>query len=1505
MWTMLLVSLIASLLPIVAARALRRQAPAARRDLKPAKAAGLLTASPPSLEAKSHLHWQRLPKAGLSLGLGTGLTLLVMFLLGLGTLQIARASHPGGLQIGLAGTSTFFMDSNGFCSPPGTIDGPDGIWLPVVVTNTTAVETYTGLQLTASPPANTLADDAVRYLGTLGPGMTTTVFYFFDYTALRTLAGCTDGVNGWYAQPYTLTLTSLTSSLSAPSLFTDIFDSISMISAAAGGVRFSDVLGPGAAVGQVLTQSVVYNFGQNPANSQLFLQPSGNGSFNDQCFRLVGSAVTGSTVPGVPVGVEDTLFFPSTDTGPGADTITIEYQWLVLCSPGMTSQTFAWAEITSGTQFKYNGGGYGPTILPLPIPLTSVLAITKTVSPANLPVGGVATYTLQFANSFTQPIYLSRITDTLAAGIMYGGVVNSLSNITAANSSISPTVGATGTLVWFGIPFPSNIASYRIPASSSIFLIYTATITSTPGSYTNQATAVVGNLVFGPVSATVTVGAADISIAKTDTPDPVVAGQTLTYTLVVNNAGPSNAANVAVTDTLPVGVTFVAATTPFAGPNPLVWSLGTLAVGASRTLTVVVTVDPAASGTLLNTAIVGSPTPDPDPTDNTSTITTTVGTSADLSIVKSDNPDPVTVGGTLTYTLVVNNAGPSSAAGVTVTDTLPAGVTFVSATPPQASGPNPLTWSLGTLAVGASRTLTVVVTVDPATSGVITNTATVGSPTPDPDPTDNTSTITTTVSTLADLSLVKVSNVPTVTIGSNVIYTIIVNNAGPGIATNVSVSDTLPAAVTFVSATPSPGAYNPATGLWTVGTIANGASATLQITVTVTSAGAFTNTAQVATADQPDPDSTPGNSNPTEDDQDSVTLPLQTADLSLSKSASPSSVNVGQNVTFTIVIANSGPDAATGVEVSDLLPAGLAFVSALPSQGSYVGGVWTVGTLANGATATLQIVATVNAAGPIANTAQVSNSDQFDPDSTPANNNPAEDDQSSAVVTGQPLLADLSIVKSDSPDPVVAGQTLTYTLLVSNAGPSDAASVTVTDTLPAGMTLVAVSSSQGGCVALPCNLGTLAAGSTATVTVVVRVTPGTTGVLINSAGVSSPTPDPDPTDNTDDEPTTSLAPGVLLDKQVTPGIVVRGQPFTYTLRITNTASVTIDPLIVTDTLPSAAFSYLIGSGSPSDPNVIAGPLLRWNNLGPLAPGQSLAVSFAVTATPGLTGTYVNVATVEGITPGGSITDTDDAPIALADPSVEVVKRLAGADLDLTAPNFVTFTIQITNTGPSVINTLPLIDVYDPSNISFVSATPTPNEPADDGQLAWYDLTAAPPNGFNANLAPGQSFLITTVFRVAQDITTTINTAIVTGATDVFNNPANDDSDTEVINNIPTSVELLYFRVDGVAGRQVRLAWATAAEIDNFGFNVYRAPADDFSRAELIHFEPSAIRGGASGATYAYTDTVPLDGAWWYWLADLDTRGFETLHAPVDAHVSIDATLPYRLYVPVVMWAADH
>src|SRR5262249_52494512 len=157
--------------------------------------------------------------------------------------------------------------------------------------------------------------------------------------------------------------------------------------------------------------------------------------------------------------------------------------------------------------------------------------------------------------------------------------------------------------------------------------------------------------------------------------------------------------------------------------------------------------------------------------------------------------------------------------------------------------------------------------------------------------------------------------------------------------------------------TPSQGTYDSASGVWAVGTVTPVAAQTLQLQARVVSPGPRTNTAALSHSDQFDPD--PGNNSA------SATETPQQADLALSKMVSDATPNVGDTITFTVTLTNAGPDTATGVTVTDLLPAGLSFVAAMTSVGSYdpMTGVWAVGSLAGGASAELLIGARVVSPG--------------------------------------------------------------------------------------------------------------------------------------------------------------------------------------------------------------------------------------------------------------------------------------------------------------------------------------------------------------------------------------------------------------------------------------------------------------------------------------------------------------------------------------------------------------
>ncbi|HEY6166600.1 MAG TPA: Calx-beta domain-containing protein, partial [Verrucomicrobiae bacterium] len=172
----------------------------------------------------------------------------------------------------------------------------------------------------------------------------------------------------------------------------------------------------------------------------------------------------------------------------------------------------------------------------------------------------------------------------------------------------------------------------------------------------------------------------DLGVTVTDAPDPVVAGQNVTYTLTATNAGSSTAQNVVLTNTLPVGLAYAAITNGFGtyylSGSTVIFQFGNIAAGGSKSVTVVAST--ASPGSFTDAAAVTSTLTDLVPGNNTASATTTVFDAANLGLTLVDSPDPVAVGSNLTFEITVTNRGPSAATSVVVTNLLPASVNFVS-----------------------------------------------------------------------------------------------------------------------------------------------------------------------------------------------------------------------------------------------------------------------------------------------------------------------------------------------------------------------------------------------------------------------------------------------------------------------------------------------------------------------------------------------------------------------------------------------------------------------------------------------------------------------------------------------------------------------------------------------------------------------------------------------------------------------------------------------------------
>ncbi len=511
----------------------------------------------------------------------------------------------------------------------------------------------------------------------------------------------------------------------------------------------------------------------------------------------------------------------------------------------------------------------------------------------------------------------------------------------------------------------------------------------------------------------------DLEIGMSGDPDPVTAGNTLTYTLAVTNSGDIPATGVVITDTLPGMVSFYAASPPcnfVTEVGQVRCDLAGLDALASASMTITVQVNPSARVRITNTARVVSLDTDIDLSNNISTETTTINASTDLGINKSDEVVQVTAGESVSYTfaITVTNGGPSLASGVVVTDTWPVSftrglVSLSEGTCDTQTSPTEFTCDVGDIQAGGQQAITVTYSVPAGTpSGTQTNTVEASSAEASAPVSAGHANA---VVTSADLGIVKSDNVSQVIAGDSVPhrYAIAVTNGGPSLAHSVVVTDTWPVGFTRGLVQSSNGTCNTLTSptdfTCAVGNIAVGERRAITVTYSVpagTPAGAYINTAEANSVD--------ASALITATDSTNVTT---RADLSLSKLDNPDPVNSGETLTYTLTVANNGPSNATGVVISDTLPLGTTFNDPLSSTScDAVGRIVTcnLGGIAAGGISQALIKVTVNTttAGAITNRASVT-ATTFDP---ATGNNHAQ--VSTTVDVGNPVVNWIQPVPNDS-----------------------------------------------------------------------------------------------------------------------------------------------------------------------------------------------------------------------------------------------------------------------------------------------------------------------------------------------------------------------------------------------------------------------------------------------------------------------------------------------------------
>ncbi|WP_299260590.1 gliding motility-associated C-terminal domain-containing protein, partial [uncultured Aquimarina sp.] len=719
---------------------------------------------------------------------------------------------------------------------------------------------------------------------------------------------------------------------------------------------------------------------------------------------------------------------------------------------------------------------------------------------------------------------------------------------------------------------------------------------------------------------------------------------------------------------------------------------------------------------------------------------------ADLSLTKVVIDGDVTplIGSEITFQIRIFNDGPQDATGVEVIDLLPSGYDFILFSSTVGDyNENTGIWTVGNIASGTSETLLIDVLVN-ATGDYLNITEVTASDVfdmdsepnnddGDQDEDDEDNAIVTPVESISDLSLTKivVDGDTTPLIGSEITFQITVTNDGPENATGVEVTDLLPSGFDFVLFSSTTGSYDETTGLWNVGNIASGTSETLLIDVLVNATGDYLNIAEVSASDITDIDSTPNNDtgNQSEDDEDNQLItPVESiADVSLTKEVVDGDITplVGSEITFRITVRNDGPERATGIEVTDLLPSGYDFLTFSSSTGTYdeFSGVWEVGNLENGDVETLLIDVQVRPNGDYLNTAEVSASDVMDIDSTPGNGITTEDDYADAITVPIQSIADLSITKTTVSGATTAlpGDELRFQITISNAGPETATNVEAQDLLPIGFEYIQHSATSGtydpvtglwDVEDVPAN-----GSQTIFIDVLVNEPTDTPGEFINSAEIiSSDQFDPDTSNNEVSFPIQVPISDLSLIKSVSNEMPNVGETITFTVRVNNDGPDLATGVDIVDVLP-------IGYSQPSNVTSpvgqplgsINGNRIEWTNLQIPIGGIDLTYDVVVNAPTLEEDEYKNVVQVTGAatfdpdaTPNNddgdqSEDDEDSFEIVIPGTDIQVIKTVSNANPAI--GDEITFIITAENLGSLDATTVEVLDQL-PTGYRFESFTAT-------------------------------------------------------------------------------------------------------------------------------------------------------------------------------------------------------